>query len=323
MKRGIPDPRAIPALIRELRSFQPDIVHSHMPQANLLARAVRPFCAFPVLINTLHNLTMERMNGSSGRFLEIAHRWTDRCCDLTTVICTPAVTSYTRRGVMPPNRVAIFYNGVDTERFRPDSFARHRLRRELELGSKFAWLAIGRFERAKDYSNMICAFAKIVTRTKREVVLLICGCGSLEQEIRAQIREYGLNQHVRILGVRRDIPDVMNAADGFLLSSYLEGLPMVLLQAASVGMPIVATNAGGNSEIVINGVSGFVVPACDDEALASAMERVLTLPDAQRALMAERGRKWAREQFDIEQMLTRWESLYTEQIAKKTGSIRQ
>jgi glycosyltransferase involved in cell wall biosynthesis len=109
----------------------------------------------------------------------------------------------------------------------------------------------------------------------------------------------------------------MNAADGFVLSSYLEGLPMVLLQASAVGMPIVATDAGGNAEVVIDGANGFVVPARDDRALANAMERVMKLPDAERTRMAELGRQLAREKFEIERILGRWEALYLDQMRKK------
>ncbi len=319
MKRGVPDPRAMLRLIKELRSFQPDVVHCHMPQANLLARAVRPFCAFPLLISTLHNLTMERINGSSGRFLELAHGWTDRFSDLTTVICTPAVRSYVERGAVPPNKITVLYNGVNTGNFRTDLLARKQLRRDLGLEDKFVWLAIGRFEKAKAYPNMIRAFSKVVARTSRKPILLICGRGSLEGEIRAQVRDRGLTDFVRFLGVRRDIPDVMNAADGFLMSSYLEGLPMVLLQACSIGMPVVATDVGGNAEIVINGVNGFVVPPRDDEALASGIERVIELSDTERALMAERGRQLIRERFEIERILDCWEALYQSKLATKSG----
>jgi len=163
MTRGIPDPRAMFSLINELRSFHPDVVHCHMPQANLLARAVRPFCPFPVLISTLHNLTMERINGSSGRFLELAHRFTDRYSDLTTVICTPALHSYVARRAVPADKITVFYNGVDTRNFQADPMIRCQMRRDLQLGEEtFAWLAIGRFERAKDYPNLIRAFAKVV-----------------------------------------------------------------------------------------------------------------------------------------------------------------
>lgn len=323
MRRGIPDPRAVLRLFREVGSFRPDVVHCHMPQANLLARTVRAFCEFPVLICTLHNLTMERMNGSSGRFLEVAHRWTDRYSDVTTVICNRAVRSYVDRRAVPANKIAVFYNGVNTSHFRNDCQARKQLRHDLDLDSQFAWLAVGRFERAKAYPNLIRAFSKLVARTKRELVLLICGQGSLEQEIRSEVRECGLTDRVRFLGVRRDIPDVMNAADAFVMSSYLEGLPMVLLQAASVGMPIVATDVGGNPEVVIDGVNGFIVPPSDDEALADGMERILTLTAADRALMAQRGRQRSAEKFEIEGIIDRWEALYSESIGKAPRAFSQ
>jgi len=319
MKRGVPDPRAMLGLIKELRSFQPDIVHCHMPQANLLARAVRPFQQFPVLIGTLHNLTMERMNGSSGRFLELAHGWTERYCDLTTVICTSAIRSYIDRGAVSAKKIAVMYNGVNTQTFSSDTLARRQMRRDLALEGKFAWLAIGRFERAKAYPNLIRAFAKAATGSKQELTLLICGRGSLEEEVRAEVRACGVEDRVKFLGLRRDIPAVMNAADGFALSSYLEGLPMVLLQASSVGMPIVTTDVGGNAEVVMDGLNGFVVPPADDAALASAMKRVLDLPDEERARMAERGRQMARDKFEIQRILDRWEALYSGLLIEKSG----
>lgn len=317
MKRGVPDPRAMLRLRRELRNFQPDVVHCHMPQANLLARAVRPFCPFPVLISTLHNLTMERINGSSGRFLERAHGWTDRFSDLTTVICTPAVKSYVERGAVPKNKVAVLYNGVNSKNFQADLQARNRVRRDLHLQDKFVWLAIGRFEKAKAYPNMIRAFTKVVAEASEKPTLLICGRGSLENEIRALVHANGLDDYVKFIGVRRDIPDVMNAADGFVISSYLEGLPMVLLQASSIGMPIVATDVGGNAEIVIDGVNGYIVPPGDEDALARGITRVMQLPEAERALMAERGRQLIRTHFEIERILDRWEALYRDILASK------
>jgi glycosyltransferase involved in cell wall biosynthesis len=156
---------------------------------------------------------------------------------------------------------------------------------------------------------------------EQDLVLLICGRGSLEEDIRAQVKNSGLEDRVKFLGVRRDIPNVMNAADGFVLSSYLEGLPMVLLQASSVGIPTVATNVGGNAEIVIDGSNGFIVPPKDDQTLAGAMQRVLALSESERAVMAERGRKHIREKFEIERILDRWEALYLEQIKEKTSGI--
>ena len=319
MRQGIPDPRAMFRLIRELRAFHPDVVHCHMPQANLLARAVRPLHPIPVVISTLHNLTMERVNGGSGRFLELAHGLTDRFTDLTTVICNPGVQSYVQRGAVPSGRITVVHNGVNTADFEPNPGTRHRTRRELGVDGLFVWLAVGRFTRAKAYPDMIRACVKMFERSSRPTVLLICGQGPLEAEIRSLVRESGVENHVRFLGLRGDIPQIMNAADGFVMSSHLEGLPMVLLEASATGLPIVATSVGGNPEAVVDGKTGFIVQPGNVESLAAAMQRMMNLSASERNAMADAGRAHARERFDVESILGQWEKLYSELIGRTAG----
>ena len=319
MRPGIPDPRALFRLIRELRAFEPDVVHCHMPQANLLARAVRPLHAIPVVISTLHNLTMERVNGSSGRFLEMAHGLTDRFSDLTTVICGPGIRSYVERGAVRSGRITVVYNGVNTANYQPDPATRQRMRRELDVEGLFVWLAVGRFTQAKAYPDMIRACKKLFERSSKPTVLLICGQGPLEAEIRSQVRECGVENHVRFLGLRQDIPQIMNAADGFVTSSHLEGLPMVLLEASATGLPMVATSVGGNTEAVLDGKTGFIVPPRNVESMAAAMERMMNLSASERNAMADAGREHVRERFDVESILTQWERLYSELIGRNSG----
>ncbi|MGI8992321.1 MAG: glycosyltransferase [Bryobacteraceae bacterium] len=319
MRPGIPDPRALFRLIRELREFRPDLVHCHMPQANLLARAVRPLHSIPVLIGTLHNLTMERVNGSSGRFLEIAHGLTDRLSDLTTVICGPGIQSYVKRGAVRSGRITVIHNGVNTANYQPNPATRDRTRRDLDVDGLFVWLAVGRFTLAKAYPDMICAWTRLLARTGKLTVLLICGQGPLEAEIRSLVRACGVENHVRFLGVRRDIPQIMNAADAFVMSSHLEGLPMVLLEASAAGLPIVATSVGGNPEIVVDGKTGFIVPPRNVESLAGAMERMMNLSASERNEMAGAGTAHARARFDVESILGQWEKLYSELIERNGG----
>ena len=121
---------------------------------------------------------------------------------------------------------------------------------------------------------MIRAFSFAMQHCKRDVMLLICGAGSMQPQIEALVRKLGLEENVRFLGVRRDIPDVMNAADAFVLSSDTEGLPMVLLQASASALPILATAVGGNAEVVQHNRTGFLVNRGDVMALADAMERI-------------------------------------------------
>jgi glycosyltransferase involved in cell wall biosynthesis len=122
---------------------------------------------------------------------------------------------------------------------------------------------------------------------------------------------------VRFVGVRDDVPAFMSAADGYVMSSAWEGMPMVLLEGAAAGLPIVATRVGGNHEVVTEGESGLLVPPRDHEALAAAMLRLMALPEAQRREMGERGREHVRAHYGLSRVVDRWEDVYHEVLARK------
>jgi glycosyltransferase involved in cell wall biosynthesis len=117
---------------------------------------------------------------------------------------------------------------------------------------------------------------------------------------------------VRFLGAREDMPELMNASDALLLSSVVEGLPMVLLEAAASGLPCVATNVGGVKECIVNEQTGFVVPAKDPAALAAAMSRLIEMPAGARQRIGEAARALALERFDIAAVTEQWERTYLE-----------
>jgi glycosyltransferase involved in cell wall biosynthesis len=190
------------------------------------------------------------------------------------------------------------------------------LRRSLGIASEFTWLSVGRFEVAKDYPTMLRAFARVRAQ-QPDAVLLLVGRGSLQAETEALARELGLASTVRFLGVRSDVPAVMAAADGYVMSSAWEGMPMVLLEAAAAGLPIVATRVGGNQEVVIDGETGFLTPPRDSEGLASAMTRLSGLSEAQRHSLGERGREHIRIHYGLDRVADRWEELYREVLTRK------
>jgi len=175
---------------------------------------------------------------------------------------------------------------------------------------------VGRFEIAKDYPNMLRAFARVRVR-RPDTVLLLVGRGSLQAETEALAAKLELGSSVRFLGVRSDVPVVMSGADGFLMSSAWEGMPMVLLEAAAAGLPIVATQVGGNREVVLEAESGFLVAPRDDEALGSAMMRLSGLPEAERRAMGLRGRDHIRTHYALGGVAHRWEELYRQVLARK------
>ena len=322
MPRGVAHFPAIFKLAREIRAFRPDVVHSHMGHANLLTRAARIVRSVPVLINTMHLMTLEHQDGRSGKSMEVAHRFTDRLTDLTTVICTPAVEYYEQTKTVGRGRIKVVYNGVRTGRIQPNQELREKMRGELGLGNSFIWLAVGRMVLQKAYPVMFEAFKQLVAGEapgEAPNVLLICGKGPLEEQLKAQVRELGIEHRVRFLGIRTDVPNLMNAADSFVMSSGVEGLPMVLLESSATGLPAVATTVGGNAEVVLDEKTGFLVPPGQPDALAKAMRRMASLPPAKRTAMGHLGREYVCRRFDMEPILDHWETLYSELIQAQAG----
>jgi glycosyltransferase involved in cell wall biosynthesis len=311
MRRGVPDPRGLVRLIRLVRAWRPDVLHSHMVHANLMARVLRLFVPIPALVSTIHNIY------EGGRVRMAAYRLTNALVDHMTIVSQAAADRFVSDGIVPKKILTVVPNGVDTDRFRTvPARARESLRDSMGLEREFVWLAVGRFEVAKDYPNMLRAFATVHQRHPR-VVLLLVGRGTLQAESEALAQALGLEGAVRFLGVRQDVPELMSAADAYVLSSAWEGMPMVLLEAAAAGLPIVSTVVGGNDEVVRDQESGFLVPPRDPDGLGMAMVRLMELPDADRRSMGERGREHVRAHYGLSRVVERWEDLYREILARK------
>ena len=313
MRRGVADPRAVFRLLKILREWEPDILHSHMVHANLLARVVRIFCKIPVLISTAHSID------EGGSWREVAYRLTDPLADLTTNVSRTAVERYIRVGAAPKNKIIFMPNGIDTAKFNLNKAAGQHLRNELGVDNYFVWLAVGRFEEAKDYPNMLRAFKMIVSK-KSDVVLLLVGQGSLLEEVKKLAGALGMKDNVRFLGVRQDVPDLMNAADAFVLSSRWEGFGLVLAEAMSCQLPVVATDSGGPREILNGGKLGHLVPPGDSEALAAAMMKMMSLPEAERQAMGRAGRAYIEANYSLEHVVDQWEVLYKELLTKRRSA---
>jgi glycosyltransferase involved in cell wall biosynthesis len=183
------------------------------------------------------------------------------------------------------------------------------------LETAFAWLAVGRLDVQKDYPNLLRAFTQ-VAQEREEAVLLIAGDGPLRPAMENLAHEMGLGERVRFLGIRRDVPALMNAADAFVLSSAWEGFGLVIAEALACKLPVVVTDSGGPREVVDNGRVGFLVPPRDPDALAQAMARLMNLPEAERRRMGELGREYVEANYSLDRVVDQWEALYTELLAR-------
>lgn len=311
MHRKVPDPRAILRLVGYIRLWKPDIVHSHLFHANLLARIARPIAPVPVLISSLRSIA------ETSRLREVLYRVTDPLCDVTTHVCQTGAERYVRIGAVPEHKMRYIPNGIDTNTFRPDSEARQRLRSELNVEDAFVWLAVGRFDPPKDYPTLLRAFSTAI-RDMPDSLLLLVGDGPLRQHIENLARVLGVHPRIKFLGIRRDIAQLMNAADAYVMSSSREGLPNVLLEAHASGLPVVATNVGGNSEVVQDGVTGFIVPPQNPDALAEAMRRMTGLSETARQQMGDAARQHIVRNYSMEHVVNLWEQLYQDCLRRRT-----
>ncbi len=303
MQQGIPDPRAIRALRHLLLRWRPDVLHAHMVHANLLARISRLVTPIPVVVSTIYN----ENEGAQWRY--VAYRLTDRLSDLTTAVSRVAMAEAIRRRAVGARSVVLVPNGIRTDAFAADARARGRTRAALGIGDEFVWLAVGRLVEAKAHGDMVTAFAGVLDEHP-DAMLLVAGVGPLADSIGARARHLGVADKVRLLGLRTDVRDLMQAADGFVMSSRWEGLPMVLLEAGASALPTVTTDVGGSRDVIVDGASGYVVPPGRPAALGARMRDVMTLtPDARRAMGAE-GRAHVVRTFDIEAVADTWQSLY-------------
>ena len=279
------------------KEWRPDVVHSHMVHANIFGRFLRLVLDVPVVISTAHN----EIDG--GQLRMWAYRATDRLTDLTTNVSPEAVEAFITKRACPAMRIRYVANGVDVQRFKPDLEVQARLRRELNISDRFLFLAVGNLYAAKDYPTLIKAFAQVHSM-RRDALLLIAGEGPHRQGIEALIRSLSLDHAIRLLGTRRDISDLMNAADCFVMSSVYEGAPMVLIEAMSCGKHIICTEFGGAASLLGN--TGVIVPSRNPALLAAAMLRTTNRQQD----LNQHARSRAETLFCIENVANTWETIY-------------
>ncbi len=313
IRQKLPSPRPILRLARIIREWRPHIVHSYMVHANLLARLVRFIAPMPVLICSARNIN------EGGRLREILYRLTDSLCDLTTQVSQAGLERYVRVGAVPRHKIRYIPNGVDTECFKPNPESRLKIRGEMEVDG-FVWLAVGRFDPQKDYPTLLRSFAQVAHKDLN-TVLLIAGDGPLRKAMESMARDSAIQKHVRFLGIRQDIPQLMNAADAYVMSSSWEGMPNALLEASATGLPIVATDVGGNREVVLHKKTGVLVPPKDPYALAQAMLRLMDMPEEERQAMGKAARNYIEANFSLDRVVDMWEHLYCEFLAQKGGCV--
>lgn len=310
MRKGLADPRGWFHFHRWLATNKPDIVHAHMPHAAWFARWSHLFAPGSKVVDTIHTSAI----GTWGR--QFGYRLSDRLADKVTAVSTAAADAYLSAGMVANRHILVVPNGIETWVWRPDRTIRDTIRNNLGLKDEFLWFAVGRLEPVKDYPTLLRAFAVV----RRQVRLVIAGTGALELSLRQLAMELGIGDRVHFLGFTTDVCRWMQAADGFVLSSLWEGLPMGLLEAAACALPAVATDVAGTGEIILHERTGLLAAPGDVGGLAAAMTRLMRMPIEVREAMGNCARKSISEQFSMERVLDRWEFLYAELLRERSSA---
>jgi glycosyltransferase involved in cell wall biosynthesis len=310
MRPGYLNAKGMVQLFRYLRRFPPNLIHAHMFHANILARLARAFLGVPVVC-TIHNILESSRRSDTARFRDLVYRFTDFLSSRTTAISELVTKRYVRDGIIPASRIRAIPNFVDADMYQSDQVRRKQVRDAMKWGDRFIWLAAGRLERAKDYPNLIAAFREV----KRDVPaahLVIAGEGRLRKDIESLIHLAGIETSVSMLGERSDVPDLMKAADGFVLASAWEGMPLVLLEAASSELTCVTTDVGGAPEIILPGRTGLIVPPRDAERLSRAMIEAAKLSEDERGQLGRAARRHVLVHFSKTAVCRQYAELYQE-----------
>jgi glycosyltransferase involved in cell wall biosynthesis len=312
MWKGLADPRGWIRFHRWIRRERPDVVHAHLPHATWMARISRLLAPVRVVIDTVHTSS----TGTRGR--RLAYRMTDRLSDCVTAVSGAVADAYLSARLVSPHRMAVLPNGIDLEEWRPDGDVRARVRGELGLHDEFLWCAVGRLEPVKDYPALLRALVGL----PESAWLVIAGSGVQQSELKSLCDQFGIAERVRFLGFQKEVRPWMQAADGFVLSSLWEGLPMTLLEASACAVPCVATGVGGTREIIVDGETGYIAQPQSVESLRRAMMRLMQMRPENRESMGLDARQRIAEQFSVSAVLDRWERLFCDLLEQNPAAQR-
>ncbi len=305
------DIQAIWPVFQAVRKFNPDIISAHSTKAGYAARLTGMFLRKTVVF-TAHGWPFTEGRGSWQRYL-LAYIERLAAIVTATIIC---VSAHDRElalkfKIAPPKKLILIHNGVDpTPLLKAKG---DKIRREFGLGKIPVLAMVGRLTLAKDPLTLLEACRRLKTNFK----LLMVGDGELRTKAEEFAARNNLRDKVTFTGERYDIPEILAASNIFVLDSRWEGFPLVIIEAAIAGLPVVASRVGGIPELINDGVTGFLVPPRNSQALTGVLQKLLDDVNL-RQRIGSAAREKALRDFTYERMLTKTQQIYKD-ILKNTA----
>jgi glycosyltransferase involved in cell wall biosynthesis len=290
-------PRTILRLARLFRAHAFDVIHTHDDKPLLYGAPAAKLARVPRLIHTHHHGHLDHMTPRQRHLVA----WIGRLPNVFVCVSKNGVRHLQETG-LPAERITTIWNGIDLEKY-PYSGPQ----------ATGPAVTVARLSAEKDIANLLRGTALVVASVP-DFRLEIAGAGLLRKELEQLSASLNLEAHVRFLGEIGDIPGLLGRARFFVLPSQTEGISLTILEAMARGLPVLATDVGGNPEVIQSGGTGLLVPAKDPPALADAMQRLWNDP-LEGASLGQAGRRRVEEHFDVRRMIAQYERLYQGPLA--------
>ncbi len=309
-KRGKVDFAVLRKLAGEFRSRKIEVVHTHLWGANFWGRIAARMAGVPVVIAHEHGMQPWRKG---------LHFFLDRilapACDLVLFASREVMEGYRKKTGIPQSKCRFLPNGVACDYETED---REFLRRHMGwLASDRVILSVGRLSPEKGHEDLLRAFAEVVRLMPRAKLVLV-GDGPQRGALQELGKRLGLDGQVVFAGFQDDVSRWLIGADVYVQPSRREGLPLAVLEAMVLGLPVIATRVGDMEQVIESGQEGYLVPPEDPEAIAEKLLDVLQHPDLQGPVTAA-ARRTVQERFSLDRMVEAVEEIYREELAAKAG----
>tara|TARA_B100000427_G_scaffold328624_1_gene342206 strand:+ start:934 stop:2088 length:1155 start_codon:yes stop_codon:yes gene_type:complete len=208
-----------------------------------------------------------------------------------------------------PNKVICIRNGINLEKFRIKNYDRNYIRSQFGLlESEFAWVKVANFSNIKGHKDLITSFKNLDPKYQAKLFLVGKDIGSLD-ELKTLVFKYGLQDRIKFLGFREDIPEILLSMDGYICASHTEGFSNAILEAMASGLPIIATNVGGNSEIIKNKITGLLFKPKDKNEIINTMIEIMENKPLSEKLSKE-ALKTVNEKYSTKKMVESYIDIY-------------
>ncbi|MBI4436480.1 MAG: glycosyltransferase [Candidatus Omnitrophica bacterium] len=297
-------------LWKALRQFSPTIVHTYLFTADFYGRLAARMAGVPMLISSVRSTEPDKKQ----RYI-LVDRYLGRWCDAVIGNASCIGEILAAREKIKISKIYTIHNGVDLGRF-PYPMQNGHLRKSLEIPEDaFVLGTVGRLGPEKDHRTLLQAASQLFKKNVKPYLLLI-GDGPLYTSLVRLGEELGIATHLRWLGARSDIPELLAGIDLFILPSRYEGCPNVVLEAMAAGKCVVATRVGGTPEVVQDGETGILVRHGQTDELVEALSSLLQDP-RRVAEIGQKARESITKAFTVERMVEKTEALYERLLQAK------